>query len=305
MPTINELHSVLAKEVELVIAQSALLLQREGGLNGELKTSGSIVESFIKKIFVDYIVPNYMKVTSGYIATPEKLTAQTNLPQCDILICNGSFPSIMTILEGQICVTPKELFTGLIEVKRSLDKKQLRNALVHINEIIAEIDHDNNLKTDNELNAFNNHIGYQNYSSNKPLVGIIALQNKLDNFASDAINLIKETNSCIDFVWTLDGFSLIPGFVNSEQQVLYYPHTARPRTVEWSSLEQSDFRHKNPFYSLFENAAPTWVPLTTSNDFSSVQVFTKLIGYLSLVMSKITTGKIDENLINQYYLVNR
>ena len=48
MPTITDLHKVYLRQLELVLAESDLLLQKEGGLDGELKTSGSLCEQFLR-----------------------------------------------------------------------------------------------------------------------------------------------------------------------------------------------------------------------------------------------------------------
>ena len=47
MPTIHDIHNVYLRQLDSVIKESELLLQKEGGLDGELKTSGSICEQFV------------------------------------------------------------------------------------------------------------------------------------------------------------------------------------------------------------------------------------------------------------------
>ena len=95
MPTINELHELHLRQLDLTLAESELLLLREGGLDGELKTSGSICEQFVRDILRRVLVPGHFRITSGFIATPALLRDRKNLPQCDILIVEGNSRPIL------------------------------------------------------------------------------------------------------------------------------------------------------------------------------------------------------------------
>ncbi len=52
MPTIKDLQLYLSR-FETTLDESKLLLQKEGGLDGELKTSGWICESSFARLFKD------------------------------------------------------------------------------------------------------------------------------------------------------------------------------------------------------------------------------------------------------------
>jgi hypothetical protein len=57
MPTIKDLHQLNLSRLETTLDESKLLLQREGGLDGELKTSGWICEQFVRQTLQRFIVP--------------------------------------------------------------------------------------------------------------------------------------------------------------------------------------------------------------------------------------------------------
>jgi hypothetical protein len=96
MPTIKELHQLYLSKLDTTLRESNLLLQKQGGgLNGELATSGWICEQFVRQTLQRFIVPGHFRITSGFIATPELLRGQQNLPQCDILIVASNAPSLL------------------------------------------------------------------------------------------------------------------------------------------------------------------------------------------------------------------
>ncbi len=302
MPTITDLYSVHHRELDLALAESDLLLQKEGGLDGELKTSGSLCEQFLRKTLSSYIVPGHFRLTSGYIATPELLEKNQNLPQCDVLIADGYIPPLLRFSKAEIEVLPIEAVTGIIEAKRRLTKKSLADALDHLEKIIKSTGHMNDLKTDRDLNGFNKYVGIHNHSSNKPLLGIVALSSTLDDFANEAVNLINQKNSLVDFIWTMDGHALFPAFKSSSGEIQIYTHTARPETKTWNLLKESDFRQApSNFYKAF-SGQPVWLPISTQIGLSREAVFARVIGLVSLTTSRIFPGAMREDQINSYYL---
>jgi hypothetical protein len=124
MPTIKELHELYLSKLTTTLRESALLLQKdEGGLDGELKTSGWICEQFVRQTLQRFIVPGHFRITSGFIATPKLMRGQESLPQCDILIVSGNALPLLRFEETGIEVVPYESVAGIIEVKRTLTKK--------------------------------------------------------------------------------------------------------------------------------------------------------------------------------------
>jgi hypothetical protein len=162
---------------------------------------------------------------------------------------------------------------------------------------LGEVD---TLKTDLQLNLANLGIGRHNHSSNKPLLGVVALQNALTNFNEVAM-AITEGNSLVDFVWTLDGCSLLPSFIDGEN-LFYYTHTARPKTATWAKLTLNDFAGTpSPFYRAF-SGRPAWNSLSPAAGIDRAGVFAKIIGIVSLMISRVCSRTLDEGQINEYYL---
>jgi hypothetical protein len=292
-----------------VIKESELLLQKEGGLDGELKTSGSICEQFVRTTLQKLCIPGQFRVTSGYIATRQLLIENKNLPQCDLLIVDKRIPPLFRFANSAIEVIPRESLCGFIEVKRSLTKdalykkegKKESGALFQLNKIVSALGETDKLKTDQELRAVNIHVGFHNHSSDKPLVGVIALENRIENFEFEVVNRVTEADSLVDFVWTIDGNAIVPGF-RSGRQLLHYAHTARPKTATWSNFTEYDFKNaKSEYYRLYEGN-PTWICLTPGPDMEKVEVFSKMLGLISMWLSRTFGRPLKEDSINDYYL---
>jgi hypothetical protein len=311
MPTIHQLHSIYLQQLKSIIKESELLLQKEGGLDGELKTSGSICENFIKKILENLCVPGQFRVVSGYIATPDLLKDDRNLPQCDLIIVDKHIPPLFKFFNSDIEVVPRESVCGLIEIKRSLTKDSLYKydekttkeygGLGQLKKIIRVLGETDTIKFSQTLNAFNRHVGFHNYSSNKPLIGVIALENRINNFHIEVPTTVHQTDSLVDFVWTIDGYALIPGFYYNNQFV-YYSHTARPKNATWGKLRQADFKDSESEYYKMYDSEPIWLPLTPTSEQEKVNNFSKMLGMISILLSR-TFGDISkEERINEYYL---
>lgn len=305
MPNIDDLYSVYLKQLEAIIAESGLLAQkRNDSLNGEAKTSGNLCEQFIRETFEDFILPSQFRVTSGYIATPKLLRNKTNLPQCDILIIGNHLPTLLKLANSSIEVAPLELVAGVIEAKRTLTKSSLSDALDHINKIVDSIERKENLKTDTELTGYNRAVGMYNNSSNKPLLGIIAMTTDIKDFQRVTSEMITEKDSLIDFIWVLDGISLIPT-VNLDSIAIPYTHTARPVTQTWTKISTSEFSgRKSKFYHMMQLNKTVWTEMGVNNGDTKERLFSKMIGYLSLTMSRIYCEPLSEEAIHDYFFKN-
>jgi hypothetical protein len=316
MPTIKELHQVYLSKLETTLQESGLLLQKqESGLNGELKTSGSICEQFVRQTLQRFIVPGQFRLTTGFIATPDLLRGEANLPQCDILIVAKNAPSLLKLEDSGIEVVPYESVSGIIEVKRTLTEDNIwtrtrkEGALNHLASIIASVGRSSDLKTDKVLNMANAAVMLHNHSSDKPLLGVIALRSDVKDM-TEVRDAITGSDSLVDFVWTLDGHALLPGIQNlGEANFYFYTHTARPETRTWAKLATSDFQSaSSPFYRMFLGT-PRWYYLgklasQAENTilFDRSQVFARIIGVLSLMLSRICTRALAEQQMNDYFL---
>jgi hypothetical protein len=130
---------------------------------------------------------------------------------------------------------------------------------------------------------------------------VIALQNRLNDFKKDAPMLISEAESLVDFVWTIDGYAVIPS-IQTENQLFHYAHTARPKSITWAKLTQADFKNAEAEYYRIYDGKPVWSYFTPDLELNKVEIFSTMIGMISLWLSR-TFGKTlsDEN-INDYYL---
>jgi hypothetical protein len=313
MPTIKELHQVYLAQLNTILKESDLLLQKqEGGLDGELKSSGWICEQFIRRTLQKFIVPGHLRLATGFIATPQLLSGQANLPQCDILIVAGNVPPLLRLEDTGIEVVPAEAVCGILEVKRTLNTKSIQHqngALRHLAEVVESIGRTQTLKTDKKLNMANLAVGYHNASSDKPLLGIIALKNEIEDMQL-LRSAINDSDSLVDFVWTLDGHAFFPGVQNpGEDNFWWYTHTARPETRTWEKLTVADFQSsESPFYRQLKGR-PRWYYLgrpSTQQDrqdlFDSAQVFARVIGILAAMLSRICVRPLAEEQINDYFL---
>ncbi|MDO1583643.1 DUF6602 domain-containing protein [Rhizobium oryzicola] len=210
MPTLNDLRKIYHHELQTILYESELLLQKEGGLNGELRTSGAIAENFVKRIFSKVICPSHINVTSGYVAAPNILKSDKNLRQCDLLLYDSQYPPIVTLRESGIDVIPQELVLGIVEIKRSLNKESFSAAVRHIRKICSDTDlllHKQDLTT----NIVNIRIGRHNNSSCAPVFGIVALRSQISS--SEMIQILDQIDFSPDFVLCLDGTGLVPAFL--------------------------------------------------------------------------------------------
>jgi hypothetical protein len=217
-------------------------------------------------------------------------------------------PALLRFEESGIEVVPRESVCGIIEVKRALTRRNIQEngAFAHLASIIESIGKSKDLKTDTVLNTANLHVGLHNHSSNKPLLGVIALKNEMNDL-NETASLVTTTDSLIDFVWTFDGHALVPKFQDGDQ-TWFYTHTARPETRTWGKLGSDDFRNAgSPFYEAFPGR-PIWGYLRPAVDPSSGEglgpagVFARIIGILSLMLSRVCCRPLQEEQINDYYL---
>ena len=304
MPTMSELSRIHLRQLESVLEESSLLLQREGGLDGELKTSGSMCEQFLRSFLSRYVVPSSFRVTSGYIATPHLLSNRLNLPQCDILLVDNYAPPLLRLAESSIEVVPVESVVGILEAKRTLTMLSLGKALDQVANLIASCSDPSSFKTDRDLNGYNRYVGFHNSSSSKPLVGIVSLTSSISNWQA-AADLITSKNSLVDFVWSLDGYVLLPAFDDNSGVHRHYTHTARPASKTWTTLAQEDFSSAPAdFYRNFIGK-PVWLSYSPTPAMPKEAVLAHVVGLLSLTLSRIFPRPIVEQQISDYYLSAR
>ena len=225
MKKIENIQEVYDSEIDLITKQSSLLLLgRSNSFTGELKTSGLIVENYIKGIISKHIPRGY-RVCSGYIATSESILDTDNLSQHDLIIVDERTPSLYKFGVSDIEIVPAESVCGIIEIKRTLTTKSITNAIEHID------------KTKELLKAYNDGIKSKNAKDNiagptmgvathSPLYAIIGLGIKDDEVTKDFIqdNLVGSMHEFIDLIWSLSDGMLLRYCVKNDTNV-YMPRT--------------------------------------------------------------------------------
>jgi hypothetical protein len=311
MPTMNELHEMHLRQLDALIAESELLLQKEGGLDGELKTSGTICEIFVKNTLRDFIVPHHFRIVTGYIANPELLRTNSNLPQCDLIIVDSTVPPLLRFPNSQIEVVARESVVGIIEVKRTLTPTTLyreeagreSGALGQLNSILDALDERETFKVDKTLTRFNKHVSIHNHSSDKPLLAVIGLGHRGLEFDGQVADIIGNANSPVDFVWALDGAAVVPASKNASEALNLYSHTARPAAGAWQKIPTQSFSDsESPYYKHFESGSAIWASLTASQGLSRAQVFSRMVGIATLMLSRVFGNTLREDHINEYFL---
>jgi len=131
MPRISDISDVYSKEIDAVLAKSALLLQRNrpsAGQDGEGKISGDLAEQFVRRLIRQF-VPRSRYVTSGYLVDPTSFNGEDNLPQFDVIVADANVPPVFAIIDDQIEIVPIESAIAVFEVKRTLNKDSLNMPL--------------------------------------------------------------------------------------------------------------------------------------------------------------------------------
>lgn len=196
MARLKDLMNVHIKEVEAILAQTELLLQKpSGGQSGELKTSGSLVENYLRG-FISSISPSGIHVTSGYVVNQKTLSADKNLPQHDIILSDKASPSLFSIVDGEIEIVAVESLVGIIEVKRTLTKSSINSAQDQIKSTYESAIKDYKTKSES-INTVS--ISTLKPGTQSPLFGIIGLSSEISD--EELVKVIDP--GLIDFVWSM------------------------------------------------------------------------------------------------------
>lgn len=203
--TFKDLFSCHLKYFDYVASKSIIAHQ----YTKNISLSGSEVESEIRDIF-QQIIPKRFRVTHGYIIAADnkneepKISGQVDMMIVDTLVGNAVFQ-----MDGQngVEIVPKEAVVGIFEIKRTLTKKALTEAIEHLNDNIlkrldiSKSDKDRYLPGGVKIGVG---LNYESYSN--PIVGVIGLKHsaKCESFLKE-----QEKNNdkmgLLDFVCSLGG----------------------------------------------------------------------------------------------------
>lgn len=261
----SSIEGVIEAEVELIRRKSALLLQRKhDGFNGELKTSGSIIETFVKGLLQRQLSLGH-RICSGYVGTPDNLNSLENLAQHDILIVDSRIPPLYKFEIGDIEVVPAEAVCAVFEVKRTLNPKILQEAIQHLNKTRQLIESCDNRKAKNQ--NYTPQIGPNfNPASTIPIYGIIAMDITDNCLEADYLkkNIHPNMIEFLDIVWSLSNpFLTLHWWKSKENQSDFFASNGARNTSEYFSNPVYEKDDPNRLYKYAILALRTWLANTT------------------------------------------
>lgn len=290
---LSDIYKAYAAEMQSVLKLSELLLQKQkNSLSGELKTSGTFCEDFIRNLIKTH-TPNHIRVTSGYILDPEKKNNDENLPQFDLLLVDNSIPPIYRFQNVDIEVVPVEAVCGVIEIKRHIDNR-------NINKFIEKLSNSVLLYSGlTKTMPFQpNSISVHNMcpTITSPLIGLISLTSQIQ------ATLIGATLNIIDFIWSIDGFLMLPvqeRRSNGEEHKTLISMLSRPKDESFKNITQEEW-----FNFINDGAQYSFFYEFTENKSNPETVITKAIGWLTFIFYGLCGrfGIDRSSLVNNYYL---
>ncbi|HHT9877317.1 TPA: DUF6602 domain-containing protein, partial [Legionella pneumophila] len=275
-------------EMKSILSLSEILVQKKNNsFNGELKTSGSICENFVKDL-LKKCLPQRLRITSGYVLDPKIMTSSENLPQFDILIIDNDYPPIYKFKNYDIEIVPVESVCAILEVKKHINGPQFKKFFSKLNISVSSY----------------NGLTKKTSENSAPLVGIISMTS---NFSiENYLKIIREKN-IIDFLWSIDGFCSIPvkdiripreGGMKEVRRT-YIDDLSRPEDDSFSNITEEAWRNLHP-YDIDTN---NWHYLYDLDKNNPERIMHRVFGWLTLVFFQIKGRKVKNmaSLINQYY----
>jgi hypothetical protein len=231
MQKLINIQKVNDAELKLIKEQSSLLLQkRSNGFNGELKSSGTIIENYVKGLLQKHL-PNGYRICSGYIATTDSMQSEGNLVQHDIIIVDGRVPSIYFFGVSDIEVVPAEAVCGIIEIKRTLTINSIRKAISQLRVTKELLDaYRDGVKS--KVKAFNTSAG-PTFTTHAPLYSIVSLDCSNDQKFWEVFKLevVPSVHEFIDLIWApAASFLAVFGIKKASEGEPHFP-TYLPPTV--------------------------------------------------------------------------
>lgn len=297
MSKLSTIHSAYIEEMKAILKSSELLLQKEkNALSGELKTSGKFCEDFIKSLITTH-VPNHLRVTSGYILDSEKKDNDENLPQFDLLLVDNSVPPIFRFKNADIEVVPVESVCGIFEIKRYINKNNIKEFIEKLTKSILAYDGLTKSApySGNIINTAN-----MSTSIRSPLIGIISLTSDLDT----NISSLDDIPNIIDFIWSIDGFSVIPHrhlIKNGQKQTNLADILSRPKNDAFrniTNIEWKNYLNDGNEYEFFHQ-----IFIDKNNP---EKILSPTIGWLTYLFYRLCgrQGINPADMVNKYYFKN-
>jgi hypothetical protein len=203
MPRMSDISDAYSKEIEAVLAQSALLLQRNrpaAAQDGEAKTSGDLAERFVRRVIRQF-VPRSRYVTSGYLVDPASFKSEDNLPQFDVIVADSNVPPVFTIIDDEIEIVPVEAAIAVFEVKRTLSKGCIDDANDKLHKAWEVFARNGRAKSQSTNTVV---AGSLMPGTQSPILGVLGL-------AHDNIDMHELDFSIVDMAWAISGWAAVAG----------------------------------------------------------------------------------------------
>lgn len=208
--TYKSLFETHIKYVDYLLSHTYILNQ----YLGDIKNTGSEVEIEIRE-FISHFIPKRFKITHGFICyAKDNISEPVISPQLDCIIIDTLVPhSIFPISNstGQE-VVPLEAVVGIIEIKRTLNAKSLKAAIVHLTKTIQVLGIDKTSQQ-NYLPSGLSSVALNTGIYSNPLIAILAVNQEIDNTyfmnenGKEFTNLVKASNATsIDIIGSFSGF---------------------------------------------------------------------------------------------------
>ncbi|WP_295625890.1 DUF6602 domain-containing protein [uncultured Nitrosomonas sp.] len=266
MKRTDSIHLANEAEIALIQHQSSLLLQsKKNGFSGELKSSGAMIENYIKGILQKNIPGGY-RICSGYIATPQTYHHSENLIQHDIIIVDERIPSLYKFGISDIEVVAAEAVCGVIEVKRTLSTRSLLSAVEHLKITKKVFDEYDGGKKSKSRAIETNTLSYVlTGSTYTPFFAIIGLDADYEIFDKAYLEgkIQPEVFEFIDLIWS----PLAPFYAihvikdNKTKEIWSAPNVSRVHNNHESFLSYGGFdgKESGDIYNLAIRHFRTWI----------------------------------------------
>lgn len=256
-------------EIKLVKAQSEILLQKKAdGLNGELKTSGTIIENYIKGILQKHIPKGY-RICSGYIATNTSINDAENLIQHDIIIVDDSTPALYQFGISDIEIVAAESVCAIFEIKRTLTKKSIKSAIEHLKRTKDILDeYENGIKSKRKASVRAVASNF-NAATRCPLYGIIGLNCTKESVTKDFIesDLHKYFTNFVDIIWAPSSNFLIRFAIWENEDKSFVPQNVSRQHKDYDQSYVVHYFNDDHGYSyrLAISLLRSWIKNTTGS----------------------------------------
>ncbi len=222
-----------------------------------------MVESYVKELIKKHIPENY-RVCSGYIATTETINSEDNLLQHDLIIVDNRIPSIYKFGISDIEIVAAESVCGIIEIKRTLNEKIIKEAISHLERTYKILEgYDNGIKS--KINKHNLVSPLLGTSTLSPMYAIIGLDyteispKKMDSFEKV---IDKKIVKFVDLIWGIStNFLYYFGLENSKEEIVVPTFVSRFTGINEKIIStiEPDGKNKEEIYRFAVALLRTWI----------------------------------------------